>query len=271
MTEFIRRTISGAVYAGLIIGAVLAGPMLFSVLIALVLMRAVRENAALLSFPKSPGLLIPVQLALLLMFAGLTSFWFRYLRVGEAVFIVLSALIPLLILVFSPWRLKAASLLNHSILWLLIPLFFLTALADPLRTQLPRTDWLLGVFLLIWINDSFAYLSGVLLGRHPLWPSVSPKKTWEGFAGGLVFTLIASLGWAHWFSPEKMLQWIIIALLLVVSGTLGDLYESWLKRKAGLKDSSHLIPGHGGILDRFDSLLFAAPAVFLLIILFFAS
>lgn len=270
MTEFIRRTLSGAVYAGLIIGAIMLGPMTFSILIALVLLLAVRENAALFSFPKSPGLLIPLQIALLLMFAGLTAFWFRYLRVGEAVLVVLLAVFPLMILVFGPWRIKAASLLNHSVLWLLIPLFFLTALADPFRTQVPRTDWLLGVFVLIWINDSFAYLSGVLLGRHPLWPAVSPKKTWEGFAGGLLFTLAAGIGWAQWFSPEKMTQWIIIATLLVISGTLGDLYESWLKRKAGLKDSSGLIPGHGGILDRFDSLLFAAPAVFLLIILFFA-
>jgi phosphatidate cytidylyltransferase len=271
MTEFIRRTLSGAIYAGLIIGSIAAGPMAFSVLVILALMLAVRENAALKSFPKSAVFLIPVQLALLFMYAGLTAYWFRYLRFGEAGLLVLLSILPLLALFFSSWRIKAATLLHHSILWLLIPLFFLTILADPFRTQVPRTDWLLGTFVLIWVNDSFAYLSGVLLGRHPLWPSISPKKTWEGFVGGLIFTLAAGIGWAQWYSPEGYMQWFWIALMVTLAGTLGDLYESWLKRKAGMKDSSGLIPGHGGILDRLDSLLFAAPAVFLLIILFFAD
>ncbi len=115
---------------------------------------------------------------------------------------------------------------------------------------------------IIWANDVGAYLVGTTLGRHKLCPRVSPLKTWEGAFGGLVagaapgFAGASVMGWDVWF-------WAVLSVVAVITGVAGDLAESMLKRKAGVKDSGKLLPGHGGILDRFDALLFSAPFVLL--------
>ncbi len=127
---------------------------------------------------------------------------------------------------------------------------------------------IMGVFILIWVNDSFAYLIGKKIGKNKLFPSVSPKKTWEGFIGGLVFALIASYFIASYETKLNITQWVILTLVLVISGSLGDLLESKFKRAAGIKDSGALLPGHGGMLDRLDSLLFAAPFAYLTLNIF---
>lgn len=125
-----------------------------------------------------------------------------------------------------------------------------------------------GIFLIIWMNDSFAYLVGKQFGKNKLYASVSPKKTIEGALGGLVFGLIAALLIASIDSLLSLNQWLILALVVVVFGNLGDLLESKFKRVAGLKDSGAILPGHGGMLDRLDSLIFAAPFAYLLILIF---
>lgn len=119
----------------------------------------------------------------------------------------------------------------------------------------------------IWINDTMAYIVGSFIGKHPL-SSISPKKTWEGTIGGIILSVmvIALLGnFANYFS---LAGWIIIPLIAAVTGTFGDLLESKIKRMAGVKDSGNLMPGHGGFLDRFDSLLIAIPFVFIFYFLF---
>lgn len=127
---------------------------------------------------------------------------------------------------------------------------------------------IMGIFILIWVNDSFAYLVGRKLGRTKLFPSVSPKKTIEGAAGGLVFALIAAYIISIFENNLSILQWLILATVIVVTGNLGDLIESKFKRKAKIKDSGAILPGHGGIWDRLDSLVFAAPFAFLTLIIF---
>jgi phosphatidate cytidylyltransferase len=124
-----------------------------------------------------------------------------------------------------------------------------------------------GIFVIVWVNDSFAYLTGTALGRNKLFPSVSPKKTIEGAIGGFVFALLASYLIAQYDQFLSLNQWLIIATLLVVFGNLGDLVESKFKRIAQIKDSGAILPGHGGILDRLDSLVFAAPFVYLFIMI----
>ena len=116
---------------------------------------------------------------------------------------------------------------------------------------------------IIWIYDSAAYLFGVSFGRHRLFERISPKKSWEGAIGGALAALAASYA-AFIFIPEiSLVNWIVLSALIIVSATLGDLTESMIKRSFGVKDSSNLIPGHGGILDRFDSLFFVVPVVVL--------
>lgn len=119
----------------------------------------------------------------------------------------------------------------------------------------------LSIYIFIWINDTGAYLSGVTLGKHKLFPRISPKKSWEGSIGGALLTVASAFAVAHFFNFMNIWQWIGMALVVVVFGTFGDLTESMMKRHLGIKDSGHILPGHGGILDRLDSMLLSIPAV----------
>ena len=119
----------------------------------------------------------------------------------------------------------------------------------------------LAIYIFIWINDTGAYLSGSTLGKHKLFPRISPKKSWEGSIGGALLTIISAWGISHIFTFLSVWQWIGMAITVVVFGTFGDLTESMFKRQLNLKDSGTLLPGHGGILDRLDSMLFAIPSV----------
>lgn len=123
---------------------------------------------------------------------------------------------------------------------------------------------LTGLLILIWVYDSFAYLTGISIGKHRLFERISPKKSWEGAIGGSIACFAAA--WLlsnklEWINPEA---WFWTALIIIVFGTYGDLIESLMKRSLNVKDSGKLLPGHGGILDRFDALLFAIPALWML-------
>ena len=122
---------------------------------------------------------------------------------------------------------------------------------------------LLGSFILVWVNDSFAYLIGKNFGRQKLFPEVSPKKTVEGFLGGLLFSCISSYFIAKYTNTLTFNHWLVLAIVVSVFGTLGDLIESKYKRQAGVKDSGVIMPGHGGLMDRLDSIIFAAPFIYL--------
>ncbi|MDO4695168.1 phosphatidate cytidylyltransferase [Porphyromonas sp.] len=129
-----------------------------------------------------------------------------------------------------------------------------------------RTFWLLPIFVFVWLNDTGAYLVGSKFGKHKLFERISPKKTFEGFAGGILFTLLGAVAFYYIF-PEvtSVFYWLILALLVGVFSTWGDLFESFIKRTYGVKDSGNILPGHGGILDRIDSILFAAIPAFMFI------
>jgi phosphatidate cytidylyltransferase len=120
----------------------------------------------------------------------------------------------------------------------------------------------LGFLVILWLNDTGAYFVGSLIGKHKLFERISPGKTWEGSAGGAVFALLTAWGLSFIFKQLDALQWIFLAILIVISGTLGDLVESMLKRSLGIKDSGTILPGHGGLLDRFDAVFLSAPFVF---------
>jgi phosphatidate cytidylyltransferase len=122
---------------------------------------------------------------------------------------------------------------------------------------------LLGSFIMVWVNDSFAYLVGKNFGKQKLFSSISPKKTVEGFLGGLFFSCISSYFIAKYTNTLDFSNWLILAIIISVFGTLGDLIESKYKRQAGVKDSGVIMPGHGGLLDRLDSIIFAAPFIYL--------
>jgi len=120
----------------------------------------------------------------------------------------------------------------------------------------------LTVFILIWANDTFAYLTGRWLGKTPLFSRISPKKTMEGSLGGLIFTVLLALVIFYFYHQITMVEYIFLAIIISISATLGDLIESMLKRSLDIKDSGNLIPGHGGILDRLDATLITAWFVY---------
>ena len=139
---------------------------------------------------------------------------------------------------------------------------------DPVTRQY-NPSYVLLIFIFVWLNDTGAYLAGITLGKHPLFPRISPKKSWEGFWGGVAIALLSSQVIASFF-PEIITRphSLALAAVTVLFGTWGDLVESLLKRTSGVKDSGTLLPGHGGVLDRFDSVILAAPAVFVYLELF---
>lgn len=128
--------------------------------------------------------------------------------------------------------------------------------------------FVLGIVLLTWTNDTAAYLIGSRLGRHHLFPRISPKKTWEGSSGGALVTLLAGWGLYGFFPTFPLMGWIGLSIIVVIFGSLGDLIESMLKRSIHVKDSGNVLPGHGGLLDRFDSFLFCIPFSVAWILLF---
>lgn len=122
--------------------------------------------------------------------------------------------------------------------------------------------WLvLGFFILLWVNDTGAYLTGRSFGKHKLAPSISPGKTIEGFIGGVLLALVAAYFMADFVDALTQTQWLVVALIIGVFSNAGDLVESLLKRSCGVKDSGNILPGHGGILDRFDGILLAVPVI----------
>jgi phosphatidate cytidylyltransferase len=127
---------------------------------------------------------------------------------------------------------------------------------------------IVGFFILLWANDTGAYLTGISFGRHRLMERISPKKTWEGFVGGTVIAAVVAWLLSGWLGVVGRSSWIIISLIISIAGTYGDLAESMFKRSLGVKDSGTIMPGHGGFLDRFDSTFTSFPLVFLFILLF---
>lgn len=142
-------------------------------------------------------------------------------------------------------------------------LFYALAYLDgPYNAHYP-----LAFLIMLWSNDTGAYLVGRQFGKHKLFERHSPKKTWEGFVGGVFFSIVAAYIISLYFDDLAVGKWICMALIIAVFGTLGDLTESMLKRSFGVKDSGNLLPGHGGLLDRFDGLLMAAPLVYIFLYL----
>lgn len=177
---------------------------------------------------------------------------------------LLLPLLPFLLALFSTTDdFKTIAAYNFgSVVLLSLPCFFMVWMREIYSPKM-----LLLVFVLLWANDTFAYLTGRLLGKHKLFERISPGKTIEGSIGGLIFTLVGVIVFSHYADWLPLKTAVGMGLVAVVFGTLGDLCESMLKRQAGVKDSGKLIPGHGGILDRFDSVLFAMPFVFVFLLM----
>ena len=280
--NFIQRAITGIIFVGVLIGCILGGPISFTLLFALITALTIHEFGVIIS--KQPDVEINKPICML---AGVFLFFgFAYLGVmpGQTE-ILIPYLFLIIYLLVSELYLKKKNPLNNwayammSQIYIALSFAMLNVLAyhsignegELSNYQVQYNPILpLSIFIFTWINDTGAYCTGMLFGKHRLFERISPKKSWEGSIGGGVFSIIAAIVVAHYFPFMPISIWIGLALTVVIFGTLGDLTESLLKRTIGIKDSGNILPGHGGMLDRFDSTLMAVPAavVYLYIISF---
>ncbi len=274
MSTFWQRTLSGTVYVGLVIASILVHPLFFGVLFLGVTMLAVREQHILLG--SSRFTTIGSMLAGGLLFA---MAWMVFINPFDYVALLLIAFCYaalLLVLFVAELWLKAADPIRN---WgnILLSQIMIALPFALMNVVMGRSKFLLlALFVTIWVNDTGAYCVGCSTakrknGNHKMFPRVSPAKSWEGLFGGFVFALLAGyiyykVGWFAGFT-YPLAAALVFALLIAVAGTFGDLMESLMKRTIGVKDSGKFLPGHGGVLDRFDSLLLATPVVALLLYL----
>ena len=266
-SNFLQRAITGILFVGVLVGCILYDPWTFSALFVVISALTIREFGHLIN--QVEGVSINKNITML---AGV----YLYMAVmafctnlsGSKIF--LTYLLLIMYLMISELYLKkenpvmnwAYSMLSQ--LYIALPFAMLNILSfhtSPMDTSVSYNPILpLSVFVFIWLSDTGAYCVGSLIGRHRLFERISPKKSWEGSIGGGIVAIGSSFIFTHYFPIMNMAEWAGLALIVVIFGTWGDLTESLLKRQLHIKDSGAILPGHGGILDRFDSALMAIPA-----------
>lgn len=265
-SNFLLRTITGLLFVAILIGSILYDPISFGTLFTIISALTIYEFGQLVNRIEGVSLnrTIPM-LGGAYLFLAIMSFCIDI--AGTQVFIPYVLLI-LYLFISELYLKKEKPILNwafsmFSQLYIALPFAMLNVLAfhtasDTTISYNPILP--LSVFVFLWLSDSGAYCVGTLFGKHRLFERISPKKSWEGSIGGGLFAIAASVVFAYYFPFMSMLEWGGLALTVVIFGTWGDLTESLLKRQLNIKDSGTILPGHGGLLDRFDSALMAIPA-----------
>lgn len=273
MDETLKRAISGAVYILLLLASILYSTESFLILFGVFLIISLFEFCNLIQVDK----LIPVVAGTSLYV--LVTFFSNYneskssdIQTLDIILLSSTLLISIKCIVFLfDNNIQSVSTLSKYLYllgYITLPFVFITKISFGVNDYNPKI--IIGLFILIWTNDTFAYIVGKSIGKHKLFEKISPKKTIEGFFGGLIFAIFAGYLISMYlikpsaqFSDKSILIWMIIAAIVGVIGTIGDLIESKFKRIAGVKDSGKIMPGHGGVLDRLDSVIFVAPFIFL--------
>ncbi len=272
MKNLITRTLAGAVFVSIIIGSIIWNPL--AVLVLFFLFNAIGLFEFSRMFQKNgydipaPSLIILGSIVYLIIGLYANSY------INETAFLFI---IPLVFSLFiaslykiSEKPFETLGLKILAVVYISIPfgLFNLVENMGSIHSNQNEPLFLIAFFLLVWSSDTFAYLSGISFGKHRLFERISPKKSWEGSIGGAIMTMIIGYAFGYYSQIFEPIIWVMIALLTVVTATFGDLVESQLKRSMKIKDSGSIMPGHGGILDRFDAAIFSIPFyVFLLYLL----
>lgn len=250
MKELIVRTLSGVLYISIVIFTLFASHEWFIGLFFILALITLNEFLRIVKVKS----LIPY-----LLLAG-TLFFFSYKEIDMvAIYILLIATIFVDLFLFKEVLVLYKFSLFEKRRYLYI--FFYIINGFVFLTLIPP-KFIIGVFILIWSNDTFAYLIGKRFGKRKLIERISPKKTLEGFFGGMIGTIIAGFFIFIYTSLLSLVIWLLLALIISIIGTIGDLIQSKFKRQVGLKDSGRLMPGHGGLYDRLDSIIYASPFVY---------
>lgn len=258
MSNFSKRILSGIVYVCLFIFCILFSKESYIILITVFAGISLWEFSKMIKKKSIFPYLILLFLSIYT-FIALPSIK----KTWPLLVVSLLSAIRLLIDLFSD-KFKERNTfrtISIQIEYVVLSFFFLMLL--PFINNVYHPNIIIYIILIIWTNDSFAYLVGKNFGKTKLFERISPKKTIEGFVGGLIFSIILGAIIGYYSNEFSIINWIIIAIIISVFGTLGDLVESKFKRQANVKDSGTIMPGHGGILDRLDSLFFLAPFVYL--------
>ncbi len=260
MSELAKRTVFGSLFVIVVIGSILLNYWAFFVVMLVTVFIGSQEVSKLMSKEDNRELkLMAVILGTLFYVLGVVLFPIAYIL--QLILILTPLLIALLSKKYSFEKIAVSCW--TAMFFVALPCTLMMGVYREPEFMLGGKYLLIILFCLIWINDIFAYLTGMAIGKHKLFERISPKKTIEGSLGGLVMTILTAFlvnhYWLHMMSDWKMMG---MALIVVVFGSLGDLCESMMKRQAGVKDSGNVIPGHGGILDRFDATFLAVPFVY---------
>ena len=267
MKNFIQRAITGVIFVAVLIGCIIGGPLSFGILFCLISALATVEFCQLMN--QQEDVQVNRNICTLGSIALFLCFFFYGMNPAETgIFIPYLAI--LIYLFISELYLKKKNPINNwayamfSQLYVALPFALLNVLAFQTNGTTSDSQYLfilpLSIFIFNWVNDTGAYCTGMLLGKHPLFKRISPKKSWEGSIGGCAFSIAAAFALAHFFPIMSTAKWVGMGIIVVIFGTWGDLTESLMKRQLGIKDSGNILPGHGGMLDRFDSAIMAIPA-----------
>jgi phosphatidate cytidylyltransferase len=269
--NLIKRTITGIVLAAIIILAISLGRVSFVLLILAINLLSLKEFYRLFY----SSLLLPRKIMGYVLSVCMLVTSILFITGTGNREILLINILPVFGIFIAELFLKAANPFHNlaftflGIICITIPLCFFASTAFlPVAKNIYHSSNVLGYFFLLWASDTGAYFAGQYFGKHHLFERISPKKTWEGSLGGTAFALMIAYINSYFFKTIIFTDWIIMAFIIAVTGTLGDLFKSLMKRSLHLKDSGTILPGHGGMLDRFDSLLGSAPFVFCYLILF---
>jgi len=270
VNNFLTRAITGSIFVIVIVASILFSHYFFSAVFLVFTILGVNEYYSIVkSENKKPqyfaGVFLSIILFCLMALISMDAISIKYLIILLPLFFI-----PFVIELFRNKILPIDNLATtlSGIIYIAIPLSLLNFIPNiSLEIGVYNKGILLGLFVLIWTNDTFAYFVGVKFGKTKLFERISPKKTWEGSIGGLFFSTIAAYFLSLSFSELSISEWLGMALIVVVFGTLGDLTESMFKRSLNIKDSGNILPGHGGILDRLDALFISVPFVFFYLIL----
>lgn len=266
MNETLKRTLSGLVYIILLLVCISYSSLSFFVLFGIFLLFAVIEFCNLLNFNKIIPILISVIVYSSVCYLSLKNIELNKSFDFSILIATLLISVKCIVFLYDKSINKVDALSKYLFLfgYLILPFVILTKIPFGIRGY--NSKIIIGIFILIWTNDTFAYIVGKSIGKHKLFESISPKKTIEGFFGGFIFAILASYLISKYYiegSVTNQYIWIVFAVIVSIFGTIGDLIESKFKRLANVKDSGKIMPGHGGILDRLDSVIFVSPFVFL--------
>ena len=274
MSNLVTRTLTGAIFVVLMVGGILWSIWSFIGLFSLIALAGLWEFYSLIQKDEKVTRKIPgLMLGVILIGACCGKYFLEtntHLPVPHAELAILLFPTYLIFKLFStdkPFGVLSPTL--FGLLYAVLPFCYLILSYSYVNWYNSENNAriILGFFILVWSNDTFAYLTGRAMGKHKLFERISPKKTWEGFFGGIVCTQGIAYLLSIYFTELAPMHWFVMALIVSVFGTLGDLVESMFKRSLGVKDSGTILPGHGGILDRFDGVLLAAPFVVVYLLL----